>query len=198
MFPFCHIFTPLIFMEILHKIYQNKDHRKYSPLNYRRFWLMLGAILPDLLDKPLSMLFPSIFSGRGIAHSPFILIIIMTILFLTLKQKFIPISLSIGSFFHLILDSGGMVPWFWPFVNYPICHSDFDQYFYTILHNPLIQITETIGFLGLVAFAIYFGLIFKKKFINWENVNIFLFNKLEKSYAISKKKVVQIHPSITK
>ncbi|MCK5342386.1 MAG: metal-dependent hydrolase, partial [Candidatus Heimdallarchaeota archaeon] len=157
MFPIFHVFLPLITWELLSP--------KLEKLHVSRFWLIIGSILPDLVDKPLSMLFPTIFSGRGIAHAPFIILIFCGILRLTVKRKEIAISLGIGIAFHILLDLPGNIPWFWPFVEYPIFPADIDSYFYTLFHNHFIITTELIGLVGGVMILWKNKILFYRKVI---------------------------------
>ena len=71
-------------------------------------YLVIGALLPDLIDKPLGMvIFSSILaSGRIIGHTLLLSISILLIgLYLYDKRRDIRIiSLALGSFFHLMED----------------------------------------------------------------------------------------------
>ena len=126
MFPIFHVFLPLLIWEMF--------NLKLQKLPISRFWLIIGAIFPDLVDKPLSIFFPTFFSGRGIAHAPLVLVSLWGILYFMVKRKDIAISLGIGMIFHLLLDLPGSIPWLWPFVEYPILPADIDSYFYLLLH----------------------------------------------------------------
>ncbi len=167
MFPLFHIFFPLFVLELI------ISFKKIKLEKFQRFWLILGSILPDLIDKPISLITKTI-SGRGIAHTPIFLIsLCLLILFLT-RNKWISISLGFGMCFHLLLDIPA-VPWFWPF--FPLENYEFglDSWIYTILHDPSIISTEIISLVGLIGIVIYYKILFKGKLINWQNVNIFLF-----------------------
>ena len=167
MFPIFHVFLPLFSWEILRP--------RLQKLPLYRFWLIMGALLPDLIDKPLSMLFPTIFSGRGIAHAPFVILIFWGILYLVVKRKGIVISLGIGIIFHILLDLPGNIPWFWPFIEYPILPADIDSYFYTLFHNPRIIATELIGLVGGFLILWKYKVVFYRKVIVWDRLKMFLF-----------------------
>jgi membrane-bound metal-dependent hydrolase YbcI (DUF457 family) len=83
-------------------------------------YLVIGALLPDLIDKPLGrVIFAStIANGRIIGHTLFFSIILFTIsLYLYDKREDIRmLSLATGSFFHLIEDQMWNTPktLFWP------------------------------------------------------------------------------------
>lgn len=83
-------------------------------------YLAIGALLPDLIDKPLGMVIfaSTITTGRMIGHTLlFCLLIFLAGLYSYEKRRDIRIiSLSIGSLFHLIEDQLWKSPkiLFWP------------------------------------------------------------------------------------
>lgn len=83
-------------------------------------FLAIGALLPDLIDKPLGrVIFASTFNnGRIIGHTLFFSLILFIIgLYLYDKRANITVlSLATGSFFHLIEDAIWKSPrtLFWP------------------------------------------------------------------------------------
>ena len=83
-------------------------------------FLAIGALIPDLIDKPLGrVIFASTFdSGRIIGHTLFFSLILFIIgLYLYDKRTNIRVlSLATGSFFHLIEDEMWKSPrtLFWP------------------------------------------------------------------------------------
>ncbi|TXT61670.1 MAG: conserved membrane protein of unknown function [Promethearchaeota archaeon] len=116
MFIFFHLAIPLLIFEI-------------PPIKERisinRFALLIGAVIPDLIDKPLVLLGWG--SGRGISHSLLFLIISTSIVFLGeavqgrksfLRDNIITISYLTGITIHLLLDIPE-VPLFYPFIPYP-------------------------------------------------------------------------------
>lgn len=74
----------------------------------------ISALLPDLVDKPLALV--GIGDGRYIGHT--LLFIFVAAALLSLKNKFYGLSLLFGGICHLLEDSGGLVPWFYPFADY--------------------------------------------------------------------------------
>ncbi|MBD3216303.1 MAG: hypothetical protein GF311_27060 [Candidatus Lokiarchaeota archaeon] len=116
MFIFFHIAVPLLFFEI------PKIKEKIS---INRFALLIGAVIPDLIDKPLVLLGWG--SGRGISHSLLFLIISTSIVFLGeavqgrkpfLRNNILTISYLTGITIHILLDLPE-VPLFYPFIPYP-------------------------------------------------------------------------------
>lgn len=86
-------------------------------------YLAIGALLPDLIDKPIGkLIFASTFAnGRIISHTLlFILSLFLVGLYLYEKKKDIKVlSLASGSFFHLMEDQMWTTPktLFWPFLG---------------------------------------------------------------------------------
>lgn len=95
-------------------------------------YLVIGALLPDLIDKPLGMIiFASTFAnGRIIAHTLlFSLSLLLMGLYIYQKRKDIKIlTLASGSFFHLMEDQMWTTPitLFWPLfgLKFPRGHMD--------------------------------------------------------------------------
>lgn len=167
MFIFFHVFIPLLFLELLVLI------KKVNLTNLPRFWLITGSIFPDLIDKPLSLIF-GLTGGRGYFHTPFLLIIISLLLFLFSRKRNIALTFGIGTLFHLLLDIPA-VPWFWPIVPITIYESNIDDWIYTLFHNPLVYITEIIGFIGLLWIGVSQKIIFSRPFFNWRRLQNYLF-----------------------
>lgn len=126
----------------------------------------LGALLPDLIDKPIFYLFPGIIAGtRGYAHT----LLFMIVIFLVAQffKSRVALSIAFGVLAHLLLDNVGdylhienslvksYQTLFWPMRGY-----DFPSTAYlTIvdqanrLRSPYLIITESIGFLLLSLFT---------------------------------------------
>jgi len=102
-------------------------------------YLAIGALLPDLIDKPIGMIiFASTFAnGRIIGHTLlFSLVLFLIGLHLYEKGDLRIISLTIGSFFHLMEDQMWASPktLFWPLLglHFPKDHKDFTGMEYLI------------------------------------------------------------------
>ena len=74
-------------------------------------FLALGAILPDLIDKPLgTILFPALFnsSSQVIGHTLLFSMVLMSVVLLTTRRGRVRrrwMALAIGSLLHLLLDA---------------------------------------------------------------------------------------------
>ncbi|UYP47444.1 hypothetical protein NEF87_003729 [Candidatus Lokiarchaeum ossiferum] len=167
MFILFHIFVPLLCVEILLLIKKEKKPEIHI------FWIIVGSIFPDLIDKPLFLIF-GIAGGRGYFHTPLLLGIISLILFLLTKNKNVASSFGIGTLFHLLLDIPA-VPWLWPIVPITIYESKIEDFFYTLFNNPLVYSTEIIGLIGLLWIGISKKIIFHHSIINWRQLQNYLF-----------------------
>ena len=183
MFPLFHIFFPLFILELVLLLKKNKRNKLEK---IQRFWLMLGSILPDLIDKPISII-TKLITGRRIAHTPLFLIFLTIFIFILSRNKWISLSLGFGMIFHLLLDIPE-VPWFWPIIPLEGYQDVLDSWIYTLLHDPLIISTEIISLIGLLGIIVSYKIIFNGKLINWQNVNIFLF-RTPKSLIIKRAKI---------
>lgn len=152
MFPFLHLIVPALIFEI---------PQLRERLKWERFYVLLGALLPDIIDKPLLVFFQ--ISGRGFAHTPFYMAILMILLLFITRRRNIVGALSFGILCHLLLDIP-YIPWLAPFVEYDFGYLEdpLAGWWYTLTHNRLIQITEIISLVSFGLIAIRYHLIFDK------------------------------------
>jgi len=124
-------------------------------------FLLIGAILPDIIDKPLGIF--HIGSGRSISHTLLFLLIftfVGLILYFTRKWKRM-LVLATGIFFHLILDSMWLNPHtlFWPFNGWQLPGGNPSDWFNIwgseLTRNPAVFIPELIGFIVVVYFSYF-------------------------------------------
>ena len=169
MYPFMHIFVPLLIVEVaIHLKYIKKEQIYF-------FWIILGSLLPDLIDKPLSLLFPTFFSGRGIAHAPILWICLFIVLYLSQLDRSILVSIAFGIGIHILLDLP-YIPWFFPFIEYDILHSNLEDWWVVLITNPLVYITEIVSLIGITAILKLEKVVFQKKLIEIQNLKEFLFH----------------------
>lgn len=180
MFPLFHVFIPVLVYELFLYCYPSTGFK------VNRIWIIIGSMLPDILDKPLSLIFGSNFSGRGIFHAPFLWITLAMVLFFISKQRTIVSGIFYGVIFHLILDLPE-VPLLWPFLPLTIYQSDISDWITTLFENRLVQITEIIGFFGLILIVYFQKIIFHPKILDWDAFQDFLF-KNPKPISFSQKK----------
>ncbi len=124
-------------------------------------YLAIGALLPDLIDKPVGRVIfaSSVANGRIIGHTLLICILLLLIgLYLYEKRESIKvIALATGSFFHIFEDQIWAQPrtFFWPLFgsDFPKDHTDYSglEYLLTMFERSFqpgylgSHITETMG-----------------------------------------------------
>ncbi|MHA1195664.1 MAG: metal-dependent hydrolase [Promethearchaeota archaeon] len=158
MYPFFHLAIPLILFEI---------PKVQERFNINRLALIIGSILPDLIDKPLSIL--GLGSGRGYAHTLlFVGVVYIITLLVSKKNWMVSNGLLIGLGFHLVMDLPE-VPLFYPFVYYDFIYikTPVEFWFYRLLGNPGIMITELLGLGSLIYIGINKRLYVKKNLISF-------------------------------
>lgn len=102
-------------------MYPVPGHLAYSILGNRYFladWIpvLIGGILPDLIDKPLNDILLITPYGRYAMHS-FAGLAAATLIAYWFTNRKTACSYLIGHLSHLIADMD-FNPWFWPFVEY--------------------------------------------------------------------------------
>lgn len=117
--------------------------------------LFIGAMLPDIIDKPVHML--EITAGRGIAHT---LLFFIVLFFITLRIKRPILSFAAGT--HILIDKMYMYPKLalWPLFGWRIPSPPYDTSFYIeiLMNNVFVQRTELLGMMVVGAFAAYYRL----------------------------------------
>jgi inner membrane protein len=126
-------------------------------------WLMVGSLLPDIIDKPVGQFFfrDTFHNGRIFAHTLLFLILVTAIgFYLREKQRRTwMLALAAGTFTHLLLDSMWRTPstLFWPLLGFSFPEIDFESWkqgiFHTLVSNPAVYIPEIIG----LAIVLWFG-----------------------------------------
>lgn len=87
-------------------------------------YLVIGALLPDLIDKPLGLIVfaSTISNGRMISHTLLfsITIFLVGLYFYNKRNDIVIITLASGSFFHLMEDQMWNTPktLFWPLLGW--------------------------------------------------------------------------------
>lgn len=125
--------------------------------------LMFGALLPDIVDKPLSFwLLPEAVnhSTRSVGHSLLFnaALLATALVVLWLAGRAWPVALALGSIGHLLLDKMWEIPaiLLWPFLgwSFPRGTTSLDEYFLFYLTGVLKSPVDLVGVLVLVWFAI--------------------------------------------
>ena len=127
--------------------------------------LFTGALLPDIIDKPLGQLIlrDSISNGRIFAHTLlFLVIITLAGLYLYSKrQQLWLLVIAFGVFMHLVLDAMWQAPrtLLWPLYGFAFPREDLADWvpetLLALVKNPAVYIPEIIGGIILVWFALF-------------------------------------------
>lgn len=156
----------------LHRHYLlNGIKSRIGSIDYR--FVLLGSLLPDIIDKPLwlftsSDIFPS---GRGYAHTLLFNLALFTCgLILTRYKKSWLLIVSLCSFTHLILDQiwNSPVVLLWPLLG-PLPKGEtagwLPNMIQALLTQPKVYVPEIIGLVIVSLFA--YRLVRRKSAINF-------------------------------
>jgi inner membrane protein len=146
-----------------------------SPMRWASSWLailgksidirllLVGALLPDIIDKPLGHLFFSeTFSNGRIFSHTLIFFIIITLVGLYLYRRWSKLWLLViafGTGIHLILDQMWLTPQtlLWPLFGFAFPKEDITGWLPDILHalltDPAVYVPELIGAVILIWFV---------------------------------------------
>ncbi len=124
-----------------------------SPRRFDYRLVLLGAILPDLIDKPLGFLLG--LETRLWAHTFLFLFVVLGLSFVPPWKPLRFVGFGVAT--HLLLDQ----IWAMPFVvwypaygwNFPAAPLDIGRWIDTLLHDPYVATGEVVGVLLLVAFS---------------------------------------------
>ena len=125
---------------------------------------MVGALLPDIIDKPVGLFFFSETFGHGRIFSHTLLFLILVALaglclYLRHNRGWM-LVLAFGTFTHLLLDQMWLTPstLFWPFFGFDFWRGDPAGWVPGILNalltNPEVYVPELVG----AAILLWFGL----------------------------------------
>ena len=126
----------------------------------------VGALLPDLIDKPIFYLFPNHIAGtRGYAHT--LLFLMATFFVAKVFKSRIAFSIAIGVLAHLLLDNLGdylhienSLVKSYQTLFWPLAGNEFPSTVYLTmeaqanrLRSPYLMVTESIGLILLLVFT---------------------------------------------
>jgi membrane-bound metal-dependent hydrolase YbcI (DUF457 family) len=144
----CHLFTGLITGLVLYKL---------TGQRLIIFICGLGALLPDIIDKPLGhiILQGTLDNGRLFAHGLLLLglITVVALMYFRSKRSYLLLALALGILLHQLADSMFFdnVAWFWPAFG-PYVPEHFPDYFG---RSIIIEITSFYEWVyGAFSFAI--------------------------------------------
>ncbi|MFX1588546.1 MAG: metal-dependent hydrolase [Promethearchaeota archaeon] len=141
---------------------------------FNRLALIIGSLIPDIIDK--SLMFLNMSSGRGFSHTILFTFLSSLVVFLITKwNKIISISYYVGTITHLLLDLPD-IPLFFPFIYYDFIYIEdpFGSWLYNLLHDPSVYITEIVGLCILIF------IIINNKLFNFKKITRFLLENSQK------------------
>ena len=129
-----------------------------SPTRIDYRLVLFGAILPDLIDKPLA--YVTGLDSRLWAHTFLFLFAILALSFVPTLRGFRLVGFGVAT--HLLLDMIWNQPaivlypaYGWAFPPAPF---NLGRWYDTLLHDPYVQFGEIVGFVSLIAFAWVHGI----------------------------------------
>ena len=139
-----------------------------SPTRIDYRLVLFGAILPDLIDKPLA--YVTGLDSRIWAHTFLFLFAILALSFVPRLRGFRLVGFGVAT--HLLLDQ----IWNQPAVvlypaygwSFPMAPFNVGGWFDTLLHDPYVQAGEIVGFVLLVAFGWAHGI------LSWKGLREFI------------------------
>lgn len=173
MLGFCHLFAGIVIGLIIYKI--TKQRSAVLACGF-------GAILPDLIDKPLGhfILADSLNSGRIYAHTLLMLMIfvIIGLYYWRKKSSYSVLAISAGISSHIVLDEVWKSPvtLFWP-LNGPFEMSDFESYFTTFAVKEISSVSEWVFAIMIICILI---VVYKDKLKIFARLSPYI----ERSYPI--------------
>jgi inner membrane protein len=133
--------------------------------------LLVGSLLPDIIDKPVGQFFfrQTFSNGRIFSHTLLFLIVLLVIGFFLFKRyrQVWMLTLAAGTFAHLVLDSMWAYPstLFWPLLGLTFDKVELTNWLANILKALFshwdVLIPELIGLVVLLWFGL--SLLFRKK-----------------------------------
>lgn len=116
--------------------------------------MIIGALLPDIIDKPLFLL--DLGGGRLYSHNLlFVIVSFLIVHFSSKRNKSISLPFLFGLISHLILDLP-YVPLFYPFFSYDYYYIEepLTYWFRKLWTDPFVIITEIMGLLFILFIVI--------------------------------------------
>ncbi len=141
----------------------------YVTLGRRRIdyrFILLGAILPDIVDPVVGLFVPQGPSGRGVAHSILAVVVVSVVIIVGLRgeTRLAWFGLGVGWLLHLVGDGMWSSPetFFWPAFGNTFSATPAEPYSWDLFVHPLDHLStwagELVGFAILVWFWVAFEL----------------------------------------
>lgn len=139
----------------------NKNNSGDRDLKFDYRLIVLGSMLPDIVDKPLGGLVLGLGNGRIYSHTMlFLLVLIGAGLFLQLKRgRSWGLFLAGGSAAHHLLDGMWLVPgtYLWPLYGWAFPRGNagdwLERWLENLLTCPTVYVPEIVGGLIIIYFS---------------------------------------------
>jgi inner membrane protein len=140
----------------------------YVTLGRRRIdyrMILIGAVLPDLVDAPLGLFFFEGGAGRWIAHSVFtaIAVTVLIILAFSGERRQSLFGIGVGWLLHLVADGMWAAPetFLWPAFGSEFSTAPSEPYTWGLLLDPLAHLSTWGGELIGLAILVWFWVAFR-------------------------------------
>lgn len=156
MLVLCHLFLGLLLGVITGYLLSDRS---------AVIFVMIGSVLPDIIDKPLGHIFlaESIGDGRIFCHSIFIVVFFASVALLVWKKcgSKLLFYITLGVLFHQLMDAMWIVPvhWYWPVLGpYPLNAGYGEGYFTSQFLREITSVSEWLFFMILFVLSTAFCL----------------------------------------
>jgi hypothetical protein len=149
MFIFAHVFAGALLGLVFWHL---TNDRRAIPI------CIAGSMLPDVIDKSLGLLFPSLLSsGRTVFHSLGLVIVILlfTLIFVRSKLRLLGVGFVCAVLFHQVFDEMWTLPanWFYPLLG-PFQGSMIPDYILTYFWLEITNPSEWLFMVGSVVILV--------------------------------------------
>ncbi|HWC14734.1 MAG TPA: metal-dependent hydrolase [Actinomycetota bacterium] len=132
-------------------------------IDYR--WILIGAVVPDLVDGVLSLTVYEGDSGRGVAHSITAVVVVAIVVLVTTRgpARLSLFGLPVGWLTHLVADGMWQAPktFLWPAFGTGFSDAPTEPYSWDLLVDPLSHLSTWGGELLGLAALVYLGAAFE-------------------------------------
>ena len=134
---------------------REKFCKKWGLARFSLYATLIGALGPDIIDKVISM--QVVGYGRYIGHTLLFDFCIALLVFLIFRKKHrIWMGFILGWQMHLLLDSGGFLPLFFPFKQYDFSY-EYINFFQRLITVPSIYLNEIGGLISIILLIILYA-----------------------------------------
>lgn len=134
-----------------------------SRIDYR--WILIGAIVPDLVDGALSLTIYEGNSGRGVAHSILAVVVVAVGVLLLTKgaTRLSVFGLPVGWLVHLVADGMWQAPetFLWPAFGTGFSEAPAEPYSWALVTEPWAHMSTWAGELVGLGVLLYLAAAFE-------------------------------------